>query len=185
MRISTAIFASMSAAFLTLAACLVTGRNTDSDNPANFTVVGRPVVLPGMADEQQYRADDGYYFQTADRGIVCGFLDEPFGQPKRPVGCQGATSPVPPEMQACWSSDPSAAALAVGDSAGYLCVNRGFFVGSPTTTGKGTSGGPVLPAGSSLSVHGFTCLAQPVGVTCRNDATGRGFEIAPERNRVF
>ncbi|WP_433202432.1 hypothetical protein ACQP1G_12260 [Nocardia sp. CA-107356] len=163
----------------------MTGRHTDSDNPANSAVVGRLVLHSGVADELQYRSDDGYYFQTADRSIACGFLDEPFAEPKRPVGCQGATQPAPPQMQACWSSDPSAAALAVGDNAGYLCVNRGFFAGPPMAPGAETSGGPVLPVGSSLSVHGFTCLAQPVGVTCRNDATGRGFEITPEYNRVF
>lgn len=172
----------MSAAFLTLAVCSWPGWDNESGDPATPMVAGRPLLRPGGADDLQYRADGGYYFQTADHSIACGFLDEPVGQPIRPVGCQGATSPVPAQMQACWSSDPSAAALAVGESAGYLCVNRGLFVGR---TSGADADQPVLPAGSSLSVDGFTCLAQPVGVTCRNDTTGRGFEIAPEYNRVF
>ncbi|WP_433710650.1 hypothetical protein ACQP2U_30615 [Nocardia sp. CA-084685] len=179
MRISVAIFASMSVAGLALTTCSTA---TDFDNTANLAAGDRPLLRPGLVDESHYRATDGYYFRTADGGIACGFLDEPFGQPKRPVGCQGTTQPTPPTMQACWSSDPSAAALAVGESAGYLCVNRGFFVATPSS---GDADWPVLPVGSSLSVYGFTCRAQRVGVTCRNDATGRGFEIAPDYNRVF
>ncbi|MFE9327657.1 hypothetical protein ACIHDR_39725 [Nocardia sp. NPDC052278] len=179
MRISVAIFASLSVAGLALTIC---SRAADFDTTANLTVGDRPLLRAGSVDESIYRATDGYYFRTADGGIACGFLDEPFGQPKRPVGCQGTTQPTPPAMQACWGIDPSAAALAVGENAGYLCVNRGYFVG--TTSGADTDA-PVLPVGSSLSVAGFTCLAQPVGVTCRNDATGHGFEITPENNRIF
>ncbi|MET8872586.1 hypothetical protein [Nocardia sp. NPDC004604] len=184
MRISAAIFASMSAAALSLTACSWPELGTDSSEPVKPVVAGHPVPHSGIADERDYRADNGYYFRTADRTIACGLLDEPFGQPRRSVGCQGVTGPAPREMQACWSSDPSAAVLAVGDSAGYLCVNRGFFDGPPMAGGQ-ASGGPVLPVGSSLSVYGFTCLAQPAGVTCRNEANGHGFEIAPDHHRVF
>lgn len=177
------VFASTSAAFLALTACSGFDRTINSDDVANMAA--HPALRPGVVDRLTYRAEDGYYFQTADHSITCGFLDQPLGQPRRPVGCQGVTWPAPPEMQACWSIDPSAAAVAVGDSAGYLCVNRGYFAGSPMESGADTSGGPVLPVGSSLSMQGFTCLAQPDGVTCRNDVNGRGFEMTPERNRVF
>ncbi|MEV5838154.1 hypothetical protein [Nocardia sp. NPDC052112] len=179
MRISVAIFASMSVAALALTTCSTA---TDFDSTANLTVGDRPLVRPGVVDQSKYRGADGYYFRTADGGLACGFLDEPFGEPKRPVGCQGTTQPTPSAMQACWGIDPSAAALAVGESAGYLCVNRGYFV-APVSGAEADQ--QVLPVGSSLSVYGFTCLAQPVGVSCRNDVTGRGFEIAPEYNRVF
>ncbi|MFI9510214.1 hypothetical protein [Nocardia sp. NPDC052566] len=179
MRRSLVIFASTVAAALLLAGC----DHAADDSARNATTAGRP--RPGPVDPEVYRSDGGYYFQSADRSITCGILDEAVGQPRRFTGCQGTTVPAPPEMQACWSTDPESAALAVGENAGYLCVNEGMFVRPDANAKAPKAGGPVLPAGSSLSVHGFTCQAQPVGIVCRNDANGSGFEIAPGSNRVF
>ncbi|RJO74735.1 hypothetical protein D5S18_14830 [Nocardia panacis] len=137
----------------------------------------------GPMDPTWYQAVGGYFFHTADRGLSCGILDEAVGQSRHSAGCQGSTPP-PPEMQACWNSAPDAAAMAVGESASYLCVNQGLFVGPPED-GGGQSGGQVLPAGASLTVHGFTCQTEQMGVSCRNDVSGHGFTMTPGTNRLF
>lgn len=175
MRTYVAVFASTAATAGLLYAYLGV---PDKSDPATSSSA-RPLTQPGVADPVLYRNADGYYFQTPDRQITCGILDQPTGQPRRTAGCQGATGPAPPHMQKCWSTDPAAAAVAVGDDAGYLCVNQGFY------TGPQLAAGPVLPAGSSLHAHGFTCRTDTYSVTCSKDEDGHGFEIAPDSNRVF
>lgn len=180
-RRSPAILAN-TAVLLVLAGCT---DDSATSTPATYPhSIGRALPPPGPVDPAFYESDGGYFFQTADRGIACGILHEAVGPARHSAGCQGETVP-PPEMAACWGSDPAAATLAVGAQADYLCVNQGLFVGPPVEPDTGADGGPVLPVGASLSAHGFTCRAEPVGVSCRNDATGRGFEIAPGGNRLF
>ncbi|WP_135232299.1 hypothetical protein [Nocardia sp. CS682] len=181
MRTYVAVFASTAATAGLLYAYLGVPDKTD---PATSSSA-RPLTRPGVADPAMYRAVDGYYFQTPDRHITCGILDQPVGQPRRTAGCQGATGPAPPHMQKCWSTDPAAAAVAVGEDAGYLCVNQGFYTGPEVVPGAGPGVGPVLPAGATLSAHGFTCRAETFSVICSNDEDGHGFEIAPDSNRVF
>ncbi|MEU7138551.1 hypothetical protein ABZ942_03785 [Nocardia sp. NPDC046473] len=179
MRTYVAVFASTAATAGLLYAYLGV---PDKSDPATSSSA-RPLTQPGMADPVLYRNADGYYFQTADRQLTCGILDQPTGQPRRTAGCQGATGPAPPNLQKCWSTDPTAAAVAVGEDAGYLCVNQGFYTGPAGEFGTGV--GPVLPAGSTLRAHGFTCRAETFSVICSNDEDGHGFEIAPDSNRVF
>ncbi|MFI9404316.1 hypothetical protein [Nocardia sp. NPDC052316] len=181
MRTYVAVFASTAATAGLLYAYLGVPDKTD---PATSSSA-RPLARPGVADPALYRSVDGYYFQTPDRHITCGILDQPVGQPRRTAGCQGATGPAPPHMQKCWSTDPAAAAVAVGEDAGYLCVNQGFYTGPEVVPGAGPGIGPVLPAGATLSAHGITCRAETFSVTCSNDEDGHGFEIAPDSNRVF
>ncbi|MGX1772869.1 hypothetical protein ACWIGW_12230 [Nocardia brasiliensis] len=180
MRTYVAVFASTAATAGLLYAYL---GPPDKSDPATSSSA-RPLTRPGVADPVVYRNADGYYFQTGDRLITCGILDQAVGRQRHTAGCQGATAPAPPQVQYCWSTDPAAAAVAVGDEAGYLCVNQGFYTG-PQTAPADAGAGPVLPAGSSLTAHGFTCKAEADSVTCRNDEDGHGFEIAPDYNRVF
>ncbi|PXX54654.1 hypothetical protein DFR70_12495 [Nocardia tenerifensis] len=175
MRTYLAIFASTAATAGLLYAYL---GEPDNSDPATSSSA-RPLTQPGVVDPVLFRDADGYYFQTADRQITCGIRDEPTGQPRRAAGCQGATGPAPSHMEKCWSSDPKAAAVAVGEDAGYLCVNQGFY------TGPQAEPGTVLPAGSTLHALGFTCRADTFSVLCSNDEDGHGFEIAPDSNRLF
>ncbi|QIS14159.1 hypothetical protein [Nocardia arthritidis] len=179
MRRSAAILASAAAVGLLLTGC--SGRSADRPAATGYPAATAPTG-PGPVDPAHYKNSGGYFFHSGE--IFCAILDEAVDQSRHSAGCQGAT-PAPPEMTACWASDPVAAALAVGESASYLCVNRGLFVGPPAEDGADRGGGPVLPAGSSLSVHGFTCRAEHIGVSCHNDANGRGFDMAPGFNRVY
>ncbi|MFG1798505.1 hypothetical protein [Nocardia sp. NPDC049149] len=184
MRTYVAVFASTAATAGLLYVYLGT---PDKSDPATSSSA-HPLIRPGVVDPVHFRSADGYYFQTPDRHITCGILDEPVGRPRRTAGCQGATGPAPPHMEKCWSTDPAAAALAVGEDAGYLCVNQGFYTALQTTPGSDDTvvgPGPVLPAGSILHAHGITCQADTFSVVCRNDDDGHGFEITPDSNRVF
>jgi hypothetical protein len=59
------------------------------------------------------------------------------------------------------------------------CVAKGD---RPKTAEGGTS---VLDYGEEATGFGFTCESAEDGVTCRNDASGRGFQLARAGGQVF
>lgn len=59
------------------------------------------------------------------------------------------------------------------------CVAKGD---RPKTAEGGTS---VLDYGKEATGFGFTCESAEDGVTCRNDASGRGFQLARAGGQVF
>ncbi|MFE3447185.1 DUF6636 domain-containing protein [Nocardia sp. NPDC059180] len=144
-----------------------------------------PTDLPSRddatVDARDFQQGNYYYFQSPTGNIMCGFINEG----ELGTGCQlRTTEVVPPELSDCDTSraDRALAAQVLGGAARFMCVNQGFFVGSPTD-GTRKGGGNVLEYGETIIVRGTACTSMPTGVRC--DQAGHGFMIAADKQELF
>ncbi|WP_256673901.1 DUF6636 domain-containing protein [Nocardia cyriacigeorgica] len=144
-----------------------------------------PTSLPSRddatVDARDFQQGNYYYFQSPTGNIMCGFINEG----ELGTGCQlDTTQVVPPELSDCDTSraDRAVAAQVLGGAARFMCVNQGFFVGSPTD-GTRKGGGNVLEYGATIIVRGTACTSMPTGVRC--DQAGHGFMIAADKQYLF
>ncbi|WP_280236453.1 DUF6636 domain-containing protein [Nocardia cyriacigeorgica] len=144
-----------------------------------------PTTLPSRddatVDARDFQQGNHYYFQSPTGNIMCGFINEG----ELGTGCQlRTTQVVPPELTDCDTSreDRALAAQVVGGAARFMCVNQGFFVGSPTD-GTRKGGGNVLEYGETIIVRGTACTSMPTGIRC--DQAGHGFMIAADAQSLF
>ncbi|WP_256673550.1 DUF6636 domain-containing protein [Nocardia cyriacigeorgica] len=153
--------------------------------PPSGEQAGSETTLPSRddatVDARDFQQGNYYYFQSPTGNIMCGFINEG----ELGTGCQlGTTAVVPPELADCDTSraDRAVAAQVLGGAARFMCVNQGFFVGSPTD-GSRKGGGNVLEYGETIIVRGTACTSMPTGVRC--DQAGHGFMIAADRQYLF
>ncbi|WP_249358127.1 DUF6636 domain-containing protein [Nocardia cyriacigeorgica] len=146
---------------------------------------GGETTLPSRddatVDARDFQQGNYFYFQSPTGNIMCGFINEG----ELGTGCQlGTTEVVSPELSDCDTSraDRAVAAQVLGGAARFMCVNQGFFVGSPTD-GSRKGGGNVLEYGETIIVRGTACTSMLSGVRC--DQAGRGFMIAADKQYLF
>ncbi|KAA0020214.1 hypothetical protein [Antrihabitans cavernicola] len=124
---------------------------------------------------------NGYFFTTPSGLWRCAILSDSAqgGADDRMAGCQPKTS-VPldvagaPDVPDHFTSNPvrpNAILVNTTDAARFASLSQALFWRFDEST-------PVLPYGQALSASGFTCNVQTTGVSCRSDASGKGFQFS-------
>ncbi|NLG54805.1 MAG: hypothetical protein GX542_04025 [Rhodococcus sp.] len=124
----------------------------------------------------EYERNESYYFTSPDGQFQCGIIKLPN---RTEAGCQGETSPIPPQPEDCLISWGSGIRVDNTGPGAFMCAGGLLYTsGDPEPD-------PVLPPGSVLSQLGYTCATTEINVTCSNDETTHGFTIAANSNRTF
>jgi len=116
-----------------------------------------------------------YFFMSPDGTYYCGFN-------KDSAACQGPTAPVPPRPDSCSEGPTWGYGLGIDKGkVDFTCAGDVIFYPIGHEPGERDR----LAAGQTISAVGFTCTAQDNGVSCRQDATGHGFFITRDTNKIF
>lgn len=109
-----------------------------------------------------------------------------FSSPSKNIGCRITEDDARCDVSNYeWSELPAKPVDCEFDWGGALIVGQKGpgEVGCVSDTELGAT--DVLAYGTATTAHGFTCTSESSGMTCRNDATGHGFEIARARYDIF
>ncbi len=110
--------------------------------------------------------DDGYFFISPSTNLACGFLTD---SGRQLTGCQAWVRVANlPDCDDPQGASSPAISFRKGQRATGYCLSEGVF--SAETK--------ILQYGHRIKVGGITCTSQRTGVTCLDDATGRGFSAA-------
>ncbi len=161
-------------------------RSVGTASPAGTSATLSNMAMPGVAvaDARSYFATsggiDGYYFTTPAGRWHCAIVIS--GDPHM-AGCQPATNtgagigvkgaPTVESHHSHKQVPPDTIMIERGSDPRFAVLGQAVFRQTP-------DGAKVLPYNTSLSADGFTCTARDSGVSCRDDASGKGFTFSTE-----
>jgi len=150
----------------TLAACGSGGANKQTSSPTSASASGSPTTSRPHAPDQQlsaFRAPSGNIGceLAATQVARCDIRDHAWSPPPKPADCD-----------LDWGSGLQVASTG---QAGFVCA--GDTAMDPAS--------PVLPYGQRARQGSFVCESAEAGVTCTNEATGRGFFLSRDTYRTF
>ncbi|MFE5699875.1 hypothetical protein [Rhodococcus koreensis] len=178
-RSAVALASIAGASSLLLAACTQDASSTDgTESVAPSASSEPPSAEPAVngVDAKQYASSDpesdAFGFVTPSGKWLCAIIPD-----KKLAGCASHPTAGPlgvpgtPQIASPDGGPPAEAdliAVEAGKEPNFQNWNEALFPGNAN----------VLPYDTTLAVDGFSCNVQFSGVSCREDATGKGFTVA-------